>query len=214
MELEYKYYVPSTYEVEAIVDNPYWRGFHLTPWTKVLHKARYLLDQEDILSKHFVACRLRLEKEGYMLCFKKSQGPEGTLSHRIELNFPWNETIPTINECKDLLSRSDDPDAAKVLQVLNLIKEDFFSYVLVADCLRYETLLEEEDLHVQVTVDRGELSVKSHSKPCYELEVEYLSGDLNRFHSLAQDIQEVFGLLAPTENKFSRLHAMWNRYYA
>lgn len=213
IELEYKYYIPERYSVNDIIKDSFWLLFPLEEWQKECFPARYFLDEEQILFTNKISVRLRSEGSEQKLCVKQSLQEDSELSKRKEFEFDYHKSTVDVNTVIALLQDHYAQEASSAIRILSQVGKNFSDYTLVSDVHRFHTRIVDSENVFALSIDDGYLRVGSSEEKCFELEIEYISGNLHEFHQLAQTIQKHFSLIYPSENKYVRLHRLWEMQY-
>ncbi len=203
MEIEYKFYLPSIINSEMIRQDPFWDDFTHEPWRLIDMEAIYYEVPDLRLSEAGIALRVRQENELTILTIKAPAGLEGTLSERLEWNFPLRKKAISLREVIELL-RSEQGTQDLVSFLEDLGDQELFSDMHTA-VTRYESRMNLGESYAVLSIDEGYLAGGTLEEPCRELEVEYLSGDEKAFRETSLGIQKHFGLLGDTENKLVRM---------
>ncbi len=203
MEIEYKFYLPEHLRVPELIRDPFWERYTYEPWRSIKMQADYYDDEAAKLSSAGISIRIRREDETSILTVKAPSGQEGTLSERLEWNYPVKPGTPELSQVIALLH--NEPDSSSVISFLKEMGDEPLLSDMRTDVTRWEARMNFGGAFAVVSIDEGMLYGGSLREPCRELEVEYLSGEEEAFTEAALTIQEEFGLLGNTRNKLVRM---------
>ncbi len=204
MEIEYKFYIPSDKTVQQITQAEFWGRYEHSTWETERMQAIYYLDPQGILAGRGISLRVRTEGARPVLTVKAPGSKEGTYSVRQEWNVPWLDDALTISAVLDEL-----PDlSGEVKEALELVRDEDLDSSLRTDVFRTQSHFSFTETTALVSMDEGWLYAGSQSEPCFELEIEFISGDTQVLENFALKVQEEFSLQGNTSNKLKRLIAL------
>ena len=207
MEIEFKFYIPESLEIQEIKDDAFWQLFPLKSWKEERQIAHYFRDQDNLLHTRGIALRLRQEGSQKILTAKLKTEMEGTYSEREEHAVIWPKNIPSKDECIHAFLHYGLDENHILIRTLHEIQGELIAD-MISDVIRHEVDILDTNNHFVLSMDEGYLQVDSIQEKCYELEIEYKLGSKQQFTNFAHTIQSHFRLISPSENKYTRLQRL------
>ncbi len=197
MEKEYKWSANDTILNQALL----WASARLgTQIRSFRMESRYYDTPDGLLGKQQAGLRLRKESEKTVCCLKlrnrnTSKGMRSHEEYECEAGSIKDglTLLPSHGAPKDLC----DEAAAAQLQV---ICEVSFN--------RCAVLIQEDNTVCEMALDKGELRHNEKSAPLCEIELEFIAGNEEIFHKLADNLSSYLSLIPEPLSKLERASAL------
>ena len=193
MEKEYKWRADEYLLGQALL----WASSRIGSQSRTIHmQSQYYDTLDGLLSRQQAALRLRRENARSVCCLKMNNQntPEGMRAHE--------EYQCDAETVQDGLRSLPDKGAPRALcdQALAAPLE----MICNVDFRRCAVLLQEGDTVCELALDEGTLRHGGRTAPLCEIELEYVAGSEDAFHSLAAELAEYLSLVPEPESKLVR----------
>ncbi len=193
MEKEYKWRANEYVLGQALL----WASSRIGSQSRTIHmQSQYYDTLDGLLSRQQAALRLRRENARSVCCLKMNNQntPEGMRAHE--------EYQCDAETVQDGLRGLPDKGAPRALcdQALAAPLE----MICNVDFRRCAVLLQEGDTVCELALDEGTLRHGGRTAPLCEIELEYVAGSEDDFHSLAAELAEYLSLVPEPESKLVR----------
>ena len=193
MEKEYKWRANEYVLGQALL----WASSRIGSQSRTIHmQSQYYDTLDGLLSRQQAALRLRRENARSVCCLKMNNQntPEGMRAHE--------EYQCDAETVQDGLRSLPDKGAPRALcdQALAAPLE----MICNVDFRRCAVLLQEGDTVCELALDEGTLRHGGRTAPLCEIELEYVAGSEDVFHSLAADLADYLSLVPEPESKLAR----------
>ncbi len=193
MEKEYKWRANEYVLGQALL----WASSRIGSQSRTIHmQSQYYDTLDGLLSRQQAALRLRRENARSVCCLKMNNQntPEGMRAHE--------EYQCDAETVQDGLRSLPDKGAPRALcdQALAAPLE----MICNVDFRRCAVLLQEGDTVCELALDEGTLRHGGRTAPLCEIELEYVAGSEDAFHSLAAELAEYLSLVPEPESKLVR----------
>ena len=193
MEKEYKWRANEYVLGQALL----WASSRIGSQSRTIHmQSQYYDTLDGLLSRQQAALRLRRENARSVCCLKMNNQntPEGMRAHE--------EYQCDAETVQDGLRGQPDKGAPRALcdQALAAPLE----MICNVDFRRCAVLLQEGDTVCELALDEGTLRHGGRTAPLCEIELEYVAGSEDAFHSLAAELAEYLSLVPEPESKLVR----------
>ena len=193
MEKEYKWRANEYVLGQALL----WASSRIGSQSRTIHmQSQYYDTLDGLLSRQQAALRLRRENARSVCCLKMNNQ-----------NTPEGMRAPEAYQCdaetvQDGLRGLPDKGAPRALcdQALAAPLE----MICNVDFRRCAVLLQEGDTVCELALDEGTLRHGGRTAPLCEIELEYVAGSEDAFHSLAAELAEYLSLVPEPESKLVR----------
>lgn len=200
MEIEYKWNLPRKKTLKKLIEDELTDESMKTAHQIHMH-ATYYDTSDRYIHRKRGSLRLRQEGDKSVCSLKISQkDPDGyRIRHEFEVSAKdiaeGLNLLPTVGAPKDIC-------------------EKFLSKKLRPTCETYFNrcayVIEDKKFSAELAVDEGELRNHGLTAPISEIELEYISGDLEAFHKYARKLQDKYELQVEPRSKHSRAFALQN----
>lgn len=193
MEKEYKWRADEYVLGQALL----WASSRIGSQSRTIHmQSQYYDTLDGLLRAQEAALRLRRENSRSVCCLKlrNENSPDGMRAHE-----EYQCDAESIQEGLQMLPDKGAPRAlceqiltAPLVQICNV------------DFRRCAVLLQEGDTVCELALDEGTLRHGGRTAPLCEIELEYVAGSEDVFHSLAADLADYLSLVPEPESKLAR----------
>ncbi|WP_027399579.1 CYTH domain-containing protein [Anaerovorax odorimutans] len=200
MEIEMKYGIGDKDIAENIWEDP-----ELTAIVdeesreKIYMKAAYFDTDDNILSKHDIAFRVRMEGNRVVASLKWNGEADDGLHAREEINVPVNDEACFINPNPEIFKESESGQA-----MLELIADKKLHSLLETRFIRSRFRIDTGSSLCEVAIDVGDIVTDFGSLPICELEIELFSGEQEDMIKIGNKLKEKYGLVCENRSKYAR----------
>ena len=193
MEKEYKWRANEYVLGQALL----WASSRIGSQSRTIHmQSQYYDTLDGLLSRQQAALRLRRENARSVCCLKMNNQntPEGMRAHE-EYQCDAETVQEGLHALPDKGAPRDLCEQALAAQLEMICNVDF---------RRCAVLLQEGDTVCELALDEGTLRHGGRTAPLCEIELEYVAGSEDAFHSLAAELAEYLSLVPEPESKLVR----------
>ena len=193
MEKEYKWRADEWILGQALL----WASSRIGSQSQTLHmQSQYFDTLEGLLQGQQAALRLRRENNRSVCCLKlrNENTPDGMRAHE-----EYQCDAQTVQEGLHAL-----PDKGAPRALCDQALAAPLEMICNVDFRRCAVLLQEGDTVCELALDEGTLRHGGRTAPLCEIELEYVAGSEDAFHSLAAELAEYLSLVPEPESKLVR----------
>ena len=200
MEIEMKYGIGDKEIARSIWEDEYLLSIEeKDSRERVYMKASYFDTDDDILSKHDIAFRVRMEGSRIVASLKwNGESVEG-LHTREEINVPVNDETCFIMPSPEIFKESDIGR-----DMIALVDGKPLHSLLETRFLRSRMRVDTGKSICEVAIDEGEIVTDFGTLPICELEIELFTGDQEDVLKMGKNLAEKYGLTAENRSKYAR----------
>lgn len=193
MEKEYKWRADEGLLGQALL----WASSRIGTQSRTLHMQSQYFDTADgLLREQQAALRMRKENDRSVCCLKlrNENTPEGMRAHE-----EYECFAHTVAEGLSILPKRGAP-LALCAQALSAPLE----IICTVDFRRCAILLQQDNTVCELALDQGTLRHGEKNAPLCEIELEYVAGSEEAFHTLAAELATHLSLVPEPESKLAR----------
>lgn len=197
MEKEYKWRADEQILGQALL----WASSRIGSQSRTIQMESGYYDTADgLLKKHQAALRLRRENDRSVCCMKlrSEDTPDGMRAHE-EYQCEAASLAEGLRRLPELGAPKDLCEQALAAELREICTVSF---------RRCAVLLQEGDTVCELALDEGELRHEGRTAPLCEIELEYVAGGEDKFHTLAAEIAQQLDLTVEPTSKLARAMAL------
>ncbi|MCX7614143.1 MAG: CYTH domain-containing protein [Clostridiales bacterium] len=200
MELEYKFILPDPEAGKEIVHDAALLSQLSSPSTTQM-KSIYYDTPDQMLFQMRGGLRCRSENDVGVVCLKLTAFEKNGLFRREEYECPAHDILHGLS----LL-----PDCGAPRELCNLLTAKGLSPISEIAFTRTAYAYKEDTLSFEICFDAGIFISKNKNKPFYELEMELLEGDPEKFTNIVSQLQKRYLLVPGLKSKLQRAQEFIN----
>lgn len=191
MEIELKYALKDDLNKEKLIE-------YLTGCNAVKHHmvADYLDTKDAVLNINKIALRARLEDTKYVLTIKSQGEQVNGLFKREEANIEITD-----NQKSYIYYLNKTPLGKKIIDIIK--DKELITYVKT-DFYRLKAAVLIDECTVEIALDEGYIYANQKTALINELEIEYLSGNIQKLDKINRYFADRFNLTPEVKSKYER----------
>lgn len=213
MEIEAKYALADSREMDIILKDSFWQKYTLDSPQIEAYEARYLDTADGDVAALWASVRLRREGSEAVVTIKWPMPQATALMEAVKIRGEYNLELSQadFSAWKEELLKQDDFYAEVPAELIKIIQDKPLIPRYRADFDRYHAKLHYRSSLFEFSMDQGFLLVEQASERVSEMELELLEGQESDLYAFCQELEENFEIYALIESKFSRLLALEKR---
>lgn len=199
MEVEVKYLLPENFIVENIFEDELVKNIFVPETDVIFNMRAFYFDTPDFdLMKNGLSFRIRYENNDLVLTTKYGGGAKEGLHEREEINI--NVDPEFLNSPNIEIFKGYDvyEEFKKALNGKNLLKLLEMTYE------RKEVNIDDGEFDAVLSVDEGYIFTESGKERIFELEIENISGSIEKMTDFANKLASKYELIPCNDSKLKR----------
>lgn len=200
MEIEMKYSIADKEVADAIWNDDYIEQIS-DPSSKetVYMKSAYFDTDENVLLKHDVAFRVRMEGNKTIASLKWNGSSDDGMHRHEEVNVPVDDSACFLEPSPEIFKESEQG-----ADMMELIGGNRLHSILEMGFMRRRVRVDYGESIMELAIDTGEILTNDGELPICELEIELFSGDEEDVRKLGDIIKEKYDLSPLNISKYAR----------
>lgn len=163
---------------------------------KIHMRAEYMDTKSSILSKNKIALRVRSEDDKKILTVKSNGIQINGLHKREEIN------VELDNENMDLTNILKTLDIGN--KIIKLSEKEKLNTIIITDFERIKFIVSLFGCEAEIAIDKGFIIANGKTDDIMELEIEYISGDIDNLKNIGDFFISNYNLEPEPRSKFER----------
>lgn len=200
MEIEMKYSIADKEVADALWNDDYIEKICDSSSRETVYmKSAYFDTDENVLLKHDVAFRVRMEGNKTIASLKWNGSSDDGMHRHEEVNVPVDDPACFLEPSPDIFKESEQG-----ADMMDLIEDSRLHSILEMGFMRKRVRVDYGESIMELAIDTGEILTNDGELPICELEIELFSGDEEDVRKLGDVLREKYDLSPLNISKYAR----------